>query len=93
MRRFQTVIQDEPVLSAGVVLAVISTGLAAAIELGWITLTADQMTAVMAFFGALAMLITAVVRWWFTTSLFNPKAMDGTPLVRQDGRPHNGGRI
>lgn len=79
--------RQEPVFSYGLIVTVISAGLAMAMALEWIVLTETQFSAVMAFVGAVAILGAAIVRTFFTTTLYNPRDIDGAPLTREDGSP------
>jgi hypothetical protein len=69
------------------IVTVISAGIAMLMSLGVIELTEAQFTAVMAFVGAVAILGAAIVRQYGTTTLYDPKDVDGQPLTRADGSP------
>lgn len=78
--------KNEPVLSYGLIVAVISAGIAMFMSLGWLELTEQQFTSVMLFVSALAVLGAAVVRQ-FVTPLVNPRDVDKEPLTRSDNSP------
>lgn len=78
--------KTEPVLSYGLIVAVISAGIAMAMSLGWIELTEQQFTDVMLFVSAFMVLGAAIVRQ-YVTPLVNPKDSDGEPLTRSDNSP------
>lgn len=73
-------IEEEPVLTYGLIVTVISAGIAMLMALNVITLTQEQFAAVMAFVSALAILGAAVVRK-YVTPLSDPQDNDGNKLV------------
>jgi hypothetical protein len=72
--------KTEPVLSYGLIVTVISAGIAMAMALNWVELSQEQFAAVMAFVGAVAILGAAVVRQ-FVTPLARPRDKDKNELV------------
>ena len=76
----------EPVIITGLLIALIQAAVIMAQQLGWITLSNEQFTAVMAFVASLIAVGAFVVRR-YTTPLADPIDDDGEPLVRADRMP------
>lgn len=79
--------RNEPVLTAQAVTAVISALLVMAVSLGWVTLDTTQQAAVMAFVVAAVNIGAGLLARSRVTPIANPKAADGTPLIKQSDYP------
>ena len=78
---------NEPVLSVGALVAVITAGLQWARLMGWIHWTDEQFNQFMMFVGLALPLVGAVWARSKVTPLARPQDNDGTPLVRKGEYP------
>jgi hypothetical protein len=74
--------RNEPVLTVSAVVAVITAGLQWARLMGWIDWTDDQFNQFMLFVSLLLPILGGLWARSRVTPTANPKAADGTPLVK-----------
>jgi hypothetical protein len=75
---------EEPVMTVGAIVAVVSAGLLWARLMGWITWTDDQFNGFLTFLALLLPLGGALWARAKVTPLSSPRAKDGTRLIRDE---------
>lgn len=78
---------NEPVVTAASVAALISSGVAFARLMGWIVLDDEQFNALMVFVNLLLPIVAAMWARAQVTPLNAPHDVDGQPLTRLDNSP------
>ena len=83
--------KTQPALTWGAIVALIEAIIVGGVVLGWWSLdtkeTAALMTIVVAAIAVIAPIVGGILTARQSTSLVDPKDVDGTPLVRSDGMP------
>ena len=82
-----SIVQTEPVLTVGAIVAVITAGLQFLRLMGWLSLTDEQSDALMTFVSLLLPLLGALWARSKVTPLAAPKDADGVALVRKTEYP------
>ena len=82
-----SIVQTEPVLTVGAIVAVITAGLQFLRLMGWLSLTDEQSDALMTFVSLLLPLLGALWARSKVTPLTAPKDADGVALVRKTEYP------
>jgi hypothetical protein len=75
---------SEPVMTVGAVVAAVTAGLQFARLMGWLQMTDEQFAGLMTFVGLTLPLLGAAWARAQVTPLSNPKAKDGTVLVKRE---------
>lgn len=81
------IIQTEPVLTVGALVAVITAGLQFLRLMGWLQMSDEQTNALMTFVSLLLPLLGALWARSKVTPLAAPKDADGVALVRKTEYP------